>query len=325
MNGAGRPPGDLRVWHLTTGETGTRQQARGLASALAPDAEERVVRVNRVWALGPAALVGLSPPSVTAVSGQLQPPWPDVLVTCGRRSALVAMAIRRRNPRPMICVHIQPPTHPEAFDLVVAMPHDGLRGANVLSVDTTLHAIRPEDLAAAATRGDPRFAPLPRPWTGVLLGGSTYRKGFTHDDAQRLADQLDGLRREVGGSLLVTPSRRTPDAVTAALSARYLGDPTVRIWDGEPPNPYLAILALADRLVVTSDSVSMISEALATTAPVAIFTLPMGRRHGRFIETLVDKKLVTILGEGIPSGPRPAVDAMPVAAAAVRRLLAHDL
>jgi mitochondrial fission protein ELM1 len=315
----------VSVWHLTTGEIGTRQQARGLASALAPDAEERVVRVNRFWALGPPAFVGLSPPSVTAVTGLLAPPWPDVLVTCGRRSALVAMAIRRRNPRPMICVHIQPPTHPEAFDLVIAMPHDGLRGANVLSVDTTLHAIRPEDLAAAAARGDPRFAPMPRPWTGVLLGGSTYRRGFAHDDALRLADQLDGLRREVGGSLLVTPSRRTPDAVTAALRAHYLGDPTVCIWDGEPPNPYLAILALADRLVVTSDSVSMISEALATTAPVAIFGLPMGRRHGRFIETLVDKKLVTMLGEGIPSGPRPAIDAMPVAAAGVRRLLAHDL
>jgi hypothetical protein len=321
---AGRPAGDLRVWYLTTGETGTRQQARGLASALDPDAEERVVRVNRFWALGPPAFVGLSPPSVTAVTGRLEPPWPDVLVTCGRRSALVAMAIRRRNAQPMICVHVQPPTHPEAFDLVVAMPHDGLRGSNVLSVDTTLHAIRPEDLAAAAARGEPRFAGLPRPWTGVLLGGSTYRRGFTHEDAQRLADQLDVLRRDVGGSLLITPSRRTPDAVTAALGARYRGDPTVRIWDGAQPNPYLAILALADRLVVTSDSVSMISEALATTAPVAVFSLPMGRRHGRFVETLVDKKLVTMLGETIPAGPRPAVDAMPVAAAAVRRLLARD-
>ena len=323
MSDAGRSTGDLRVWYLTTGETGTRQQARGLANALSADAEERMVRVNRFWALGPPAFVGLSPPSVTAVIGRLEPPWPDVLVTCGRRSALVAMAIRRRNPRPMICVHIQPPTHPEAFDLVVAMPHDGLRGANVLSVDTTLHAIRPEDLAAAA-RDDPRFAGLPRPWTGVLLGGSTYRRGFTHDDAQRLADQLDVLRREVGGSLLVTPSRRTPDAVTAALGVRYQNDPRVWIWDGDPPNPYLGILALADRLVVTSDSVSMISEALATTAPVAIFSLPVGRRHGRFVETLVDKKLVTMLGEGIPTEPRTAVDAMPVAAAAVRRLLAHD-
>jgi mitochondrial fission protein ELM1 len=323
VSGAGRPPGDLRVWHLTTGETGTRQQARGLASALSPEAQERVVRVNRFWALGPPAFVGLSPPSVTAVTGLLQPPWPDVLVTCGRRSALVAMAIRRRNLRPMICVHIQPPSHPEAFDLVVAMPHDGLRGANVLSVDTTLHAIRPEDLAAAAARGDPRFAGLPRPWTGVLLGGSTYRREFAQDDAERLADQLDALRREVGGSLLITPSRRTPGAVVAALGARYLDDPTVRIWDGEPPNPYLPILALADRLVVTSDSVSMISEALATTAPVAIFSLPMGRRHGRFVEALADKKLVTMLGEAMPAGPRAPVDATPVAADAVRRLLAR--
>jgi mitochondrial fission protein ELM1 len=311
---------ELRVWHLTTGDAGTRQQARGLATALSQSAEERLVRVSRLWALAPPSLISLSPPAVTPHSGRLEAPWPDVLVTCGRRSALVAMAIRRRNPAPMICVHIQPPPRADVFDLVVALPHDRLEGPNVIQVDTALHGISPDALRAAV--GDhPWFRGLPRPWTGVLLGGSTKRHPFGIEDASRLADQLDVLRREAGGSLLITPSRRTPPAAVAVLGARYLADQTVRIWDGGGPNPYVGILAMADRLVVTSDSISMTSEALATNAPVSIFHLKGGRRHEDFIKNLMSKGLVTSLEAHATPRPRAAVDATPIAAEAVLRLL----
>ena len=312
---------DLRIWHLTTGEAGTREQARGLAQALGPNAEEHIVKVSRLWAFGMPQLVGLGPPAVTSVLGRLAPPWPDILISCGRRSALVAMAIRRRNSAPMVMVHLQPPTFPKAFDLVVSMAHDGLKGANVIQVDTALHGIQPEALAAAATRGDARFIGLPRPWTGVLLGGATRRRPFSHEDAVRLADQLDALRDRIGGSLLVTPSRRTPDVLVAALGARYLSDQTVRIWDGDLPNPYLAILAMSDNLVVTSDSVSMISEALATTAPVFVFHLAGSPRHLSFIENLVVRSLVTPLDRPASSSSRPAIDATSFVAESVRRLL----
>jgi uncharacterized protein len=311
----------LRVWHLTTGEAGTRQQARGLASALSPSAEERIVKVSRLWALAPPALIAPAPPAVTPVTGRLEPPWPDILVTCGRRSALVAMAIRRRNPSPMLCVHIQQPPHPAAFDLVVAMPHDRLEGPNIIQVDTALHAITPDTLRAAV--GDaPWFRGLPRPWTGVLLGGSTKRHPFGIEDAARLADQLDGLRQDLGGSLLITPSRRTPPAVLALLGARYLSDQTVRIWDGGGPNPYVGILAMADSLVATSDSISMTSEALATNARVYVFHLQGGRRHEYFIANLMAKGLVTPLDARATRRPRAAIDATPIAAEAVLRLLA---
>jgi len=221
----------------------------------------------------------------------------------------------------MVMAHIQPPTYPKAFDLVVAMAHDELKGSNVIQIDTALHGVRPAVLTSARSQSDPRFVGLPRPWTGVLLGGATRHRPFTYDDAMRLADQLDALRSRIGGSLLVTPSRRTPDHVTAVLGGRYLSDQTVRIWDSGPPNPYLTILSQSDRLVVTSDSVSMISEALATTAPVLVFNLPGSPRHLRFVDNLIAKSLVGPL-DGIHAPPRrAAVDATPSVVEAVRRLL----
>jgi uncharacterized protein len=315
------PKDGLRVWYMTTGESGTHEQARGLARELSADAEERLIRVSRLWSMAPPALFRLSLLGVSGVGGRLEPPWPDVLISCGRRSALAAMALQRRNPAPMVTVHIQPPTDPAAFDLVVAMAHDDLAGSNVLCVDTALHGIRASALAEAAATGDPRLAGLPRPWTGVLLGGSTRRVPLTAADARRLAEDLDALRAGSGGSLLITPSRRTPAAVVDLLNARYAADPTVFLWAGSPPNPYLPILALADRLVVTSDSVSMISEALATKAPVWVFRVAGGARHARFLSNLLAKRLVGLLGGEAPPKRRRGVDSTPHIAAILRELV----
>jgi hypothetical protein len=72
------------------------------------------------------------------------------------------------------------------------------------------------------------------------------------------------------------------------------------MWDGDGPNPYLGLLALSDRLVVTSDSVSMISEALATPRPVDVFDLDAGRRHRAFLERLIERRMVRRF---TPEGP----------------------
>jgi mitochondrial fission protein ELM1 len=315
----------LRVWYLTTGEAGLRQQAQGLARELSPSAEERVVRVSRLWSGVPAQLFSLTLAGVSEVEGYLEPPWPDVLISCGRRSALAAMALRRRSAAPMVSVHIQPPAVPQAFDLVVAMAHDRAAGANVVEVGAALHGVRAAALAKAGRDGDPRFAHLPRPRTGVLLGGSTRQGGFTIEEVRSLIAELDALREQRGGALLITPSRRTPTAAVVALGRRYSGDPAAFLWDGGGANPYLPILAAADDLVVTSDSVSMISEALATRARVWIHSVPGGRRHTRFLTDLLEQRLVARLGEPPPPDRSAGLDDTPRIAAIVRAIVDQKL
>lgn len=310
---------------MTTGEVGSRHQASGLAAELCPDAVEKIVAVNRFWALVPPPVFSLSLVGVTCRQGGLASPWPDVLISCGRRAGLAALAIRRGNSAPMICVHIQRPPAPGAFDLVVALPHDRARGAEVLTVDTAMHGVRPRVLAEAAARSDRRFVGLPRPWRGVLVGGSTRRSPFTGADAERLIAQLDAWQTQSRGSLLITPSRRSSPEAIAALRARYGGSTSAFLWDGAAPNPYLPILALADELVVTSDSISMISEALATRAPVWIFGLASGRRHAGFVDHLLDKALVARLGDPPPPRRPAGIDATLAAAEAVRGLLERRL
>jgi mitochondrial fission protein ELM1 len=313
---------DLKAWWITTGEAGFRTQARGLTEAVAPGAEEKTIGLKAPW---PPALWRLTLMGLDRRKSVLEPPWPDLVVSCGRRAAKAAIAVKRASGGRTLAVHIQNPLAPLGeFDLVIAMRHDGIDGPNVMQIDTALHDVTPEVLAEAAEAWRARFAHLPRPLTGVLLGGSTRRHPFGVAQAKDLARRLEAVRD--GGGLAITPSRRTPEDVKAALREAFVGDAGVYLWDEQGDNPYRGILALSDRLVATGDSVSMVSEAVASGHPVAVFDLGGGARHARFIQNLVERRLAVRLGDEpfLPAAGEGA-NATPAAIEAVRRLVAERL
>jgi mitochondrial fission protein ELM1 len=312
----------MKAWWITTGEAGFRTQARGLAQAVAPGAQEKTIGLGAPWSLAPPALWRLTLMGLDPALDRLAPPWPDLVVSCGRRAAKAAIAVKRASGGRTLAVHIQNPLAPLAeFDLVIAMRHDGIDGPNVVQIDTALHDVTSDGLEAAGEAWRGRLGSLPRPLTGVLLGGSTRRHPFGAAQAADLIARLNMVR--AGGGLAITPSRRTPEDVKVALRAAFAGDPGVYLWDEQGDNPYRGILALSDRLVATGDSVSMVSEALASGHPVAVFDLGGGVRHARFIDNLVERRLVVTLGAA-PFLPASAdgVNATPAAVAAVRRLIA---
>ncbi|HSP25034.1 MAG TPA: mitochondrial fission ELM1 family protein [Saliniramus sp.] len=315
---------DPIVWAVTSGEAGMRAQALGLAEALGFPFEERRIALRRPWRwlpghLCPLPLMGLDP-----AHDILAPPWPDILITCGRRSTAISIAIRKRSQGRTLTVHLQNPQTPlSAFDLVVAHPHDGVAGDNVLLVETTIHRVTPDKLAQARKDFANSFDAYPSPRLGVLLGGRTKKGGFGDADIAVLLAGLSG-HLETGGSLLITPSRRTEERVVDALRQRLAGDRRVLLWDGAGENPYFGILALSDRLVVTADSTSMVSEALSTGSPVDLVPLEgLGRRHKLFLERLESLGHVARFGAGrSPQRPPPLPDAATLAAAQVKELLA---
>lgn len=301
-----------------------RTQARGLAKAVAGEVVEKVVVMRPPWRWFPAGWPGVLRGVDAGTGDALAPPWPDLIVTCGRRSAILGLAAKRAAGGRPLLVHLQDPlTSLRNFDLVVAMEHDDIQGPKVLKVLTTLHDMTPERLAEAVAVWEPRLAHLPRPLVGVLLGGPTRHSAFGAAEAQDLLARLAALRARTGGGAVVVPSRRTPDEVLAVFAEAAKDDPGVWVWDRSGDNPYVGVLALADRLVITGDSISMISEALATPHPVEVFAGNLRKRHAGFVQTLVDRGLARWFdGEVSQAKPRPVLDATAEAAAAVRKLLA---
>ena len=245
----------LTTWILTDGTVGMRIQCLGLAKAagLTPI----IKRIHPSLLLRALPALGTVPGVPAAAGGDpMAEPWPDVVISCGRRTAGAAIAVKRLSGGRAFLAHIQDPRlDPRRFDLLVVPEHDPTRGPNVV---TTLGALNPHDpaiLADAARQWEIEAAGLPRPYVAVMVGGSNKRYDFSPDAVARFVRQLRQVAND-GAGLLVATSRRT-DAATRAALKDGLADLPALVWDGEGENPYLGFLALADALIVTSDSVNM--------------------------------------------------------------------
>ena len=289
-----------------------RSQAEGVAEALDRPFESVVVRLRAPWSWLPAHR---QPPGLLryGLEGRLPQPWPDVLISCGRRSAPVSVAVRRAGGGRTFTVHVQNPLTPlRCFDLVVPMEHDGLAGPNVVATRAALHGITPQKLAAAGAEWRERLGGLN---VAVMLGGRSRSHRFTRETVDMLASGLAGLE----GDIAVAPSRRTDPGVVNTLKARL---PRAWFWDGTGGNPYLGMLALARHVVVTEDSVSMVSEAISTGKPVYLAEMAGGsRRLGRFQESLRQNNIVRPFDGRLSEWHYEPVNETPRIAAEVRRRL----
>lgn len=269
------------------GKAGHEIQSVAVAEALgcAPDIVR--VRLTPPWSW-------LAPFGPGHLSRFLAPPYPDLVIASGRQAIPAARALARLpRPRPFVVVLHDPRVNPAAFDLVWVNDHDYLRRPGLARADNVIHSPTAPLRATAARMVDgaarllPRVSHLPAPRIGVLVGGPSGTYRFTPADAAELGRLLADAATAAGGSLLVTPSRRTPPEAQAALRAAISGVPGC-FWDGSGENPYFGILGLADHLVVTCDSVAMLGEAAATGRPVHAFRLPGGsRKFALFHDALI--------------------------------------
>ena len=301
---------------LSEAYAGLQAQALGLAEAAGLAPALRVVTPRAPWRFLPAARW---PAPLYVARDAIRPPLPDLIVGCGGVAAAVGAALRRPG---LAVVQVQNPRlDPRRFDLIVANRHDELTGPNVVVTRTALHRATPERLAEAAEAWRERLAHLPRPLVSVLVGGSNGRFRLDAPVAAALAAQLAGMIRNDGVGVALTPSRRTDPAAIRALSNALepLGG---WVWDGEAENPYFGLLALADAIVVTMDSVSMVSEAAATAAPVLVAKLPgTSRRIGLFLDGLTADGRIRPFAGRLETWPVAPLDDTPLAAAEMRRRL----
>ncbi|WP_368564416.1 mitochondrial fission ELM1 family protein [Pseudoxanthomonas sp. UTMC 1351] len=277
-----------RLWTLTDGNAGNLRQAEALARALKFDGSAKHWKLAphapwRWWAprLGPAAGHAFG----TAFAHALAVP-PQVAIGCGRQGALATRLLRRQGAKTVQI--LDPRIDPHHWDLVIAPEHDGLQGRNVVQVQGSLNPVDDAWLMEARQRFA-TFADLPQPRTAVLLGGNSAHARFDRGAFEVLAAKLEVALAREGGSLLVTTSRRTSEKVIAPLRHRFIETPGV-VWCGEADgeNPYAGLLAWADRIVCSPDSVNMISEACATRVPVHVFDPARVRgRPRRFLDALL--------------------------------------
>jgi mitochondrial fission protein ELM1 len=258
------------------------------------------VSVRQPWDwLAPRLTAGARSAVRDAAGRELAPPWPDVAIGCGRRAALVTRALREWSGRRTFTVQIlDPRIDTRAFDVVIAPLHDRVAGDNVIHSIGALNPVDARWLAEARARFA-HLAALPSPRTAVLIGATNRAQRLDKRYFDALLDRLAAWREADGGSFLVSVSRRTPGTVARKLRAAFAAFPSVFFGgerDGE--NPYAGFLAWADRIVVTPDSVNMISEACATGKAVYTFAPePIAGKLAEFHRELRGSGHLRMLGE----------------------------
>jgi mitochondrial fission protein ELM1 len=263
------------VWVLQGPRAGDNAQAHGLASRLEAQVVCKHLTFNDLHIL-PSLFFGASARTLeTGSRSGLVPPWPDMVIAIGRRSAPVARWIKRESLGKTKAVQLGRPRTPfSAFDLVITTPQYGLPpAANVIEIPLpfiTTRSVAAPELAAWRTE----WAGLRRPRIAVAIGHAKFPLRMGPREARLLGQRINSLAERIQGSLLLMPSPRSVsrliDRIEAEISAPHLA---YRTFDPRK-NPYPAALKDCDYFVATSDSISMISELISTGKPVDVFELP---------------------------------------------------
>jgi hypothetical protein len=273
-----------RVWVVVSDKAGDNAQIDAVVERLPWPVEYRRLQFRRPFRKGKPPFFASLYHVDKAHSDPLTPPWPDLVITIGRRPAMAALWIRHQSgDRSRVVLFGRPKRQLDNFALVVVsaqfqVPH----APNVVSVALPLMRIDEQRLQREAAHWQAHFAERPRPLIAVLVGGATRPFAFDADSARDLVGLARGYCGSTG-SLYVSTSRRTPAPAIEALRGCLRERDRLYEWSaGAAGNPYFGLLAHADGFVVTGDSMSMITEVARLRRPLAIFPL----RRSKFVSVV---------------------------------------
>ncbi len=267
MNRPEKPPYPATGWVVTGGHAGHKLPCVGIVEAIGITPKVIDVAPSAPWRF-------LAPYGPAGPNAEIAAPWPDLVVVSGRQSIPFARRIRRRSRGRTFVAVLQNPVVPAShFDLVWVNEHDSLDGGNVVRTLTTPSRMTDRRLDEGSRELRRRAPQLTDKVLGVVIGGTSRFYKFGRRQARCLAADLTAFAGKYGYSIAVTPSRRTGkknmDVVRDGLSGV-----SSWVWDGSGENPYFGILGIADRLVVTCDSVNMLGEAAFTGKPLQAYRIP---------------------------------------------------
>ena len=265
-----------RTWVVLGDKQGDNGQVEVIEQALPWRCERKNLKMLPAWVLGKPKVAASLDHIDKARSDPLEPPWPDLILTIGRRPANVALWIQAQSGgRTRIVLVGKPSGMMEHFDLVIHSAEAQLPPLpNVMSITLPLMQVNEQAVEAEAEIWRPRLADLPRPLTAILVGGPTGPFVFDGSVSRRLTEIAAEIVDQ-GGTPFFTTSRRTPAGVVEHLRNRLPDGARLFEWTPDArENPYRGLLGLADGFVVTGDSISMMVEVVRLQRPLAILGLP---------------------------------------------------
>ena len=261
---------------LTQGMHGMISQVEGLAKALNLDFTHHTVETNRFWKLFPPKLTPIS----QSVFKKINSEDFDVIISCGRKSVIPSIYLKKNSSKKVTNIHIQDPkVNLDNFSYIIAPEHDGLNGENVFSTKGAIHYLTKEEISNHTNYLKDRLD-LGKEYFLLILGGPTKHYDYSDNNILNIFNLFNDLVEKNNLQGIVIPSMRTPKNIID-LAKNKLNQKNIVI-DTIDKKAYLSALSLAKYIAITCDSTSMISEAALTGKPIYVADIPTKKNDQRF-------------------------------------------
>ena len=263
---------------LTEGYHGMISQVEGLAKALNADFQHRIVKLNWLWNYIPPKLSPVS--RLILKDGQYitENEKFDLVISCGRKSVIPSIFIKKKNKK-IFTIHIQnPKVRFNNFDLIVAPEHDELKGENIITSKGAIHYITRLEIEKARSYLLDKIQN--EKIVSLILGGPNKYYNFSNEELTNIFREIKSSFISQGYKAIIIPSMRTPKRIIDLAINEFLTDGFV--VNSVDKQAYLSSLAIANSIVVTCDSTSMISEAATSGKPIFVAHMQPKRNNYRF-------------------------------------------
>ncbi|MDA7562256.1 mitochondrial fission ELM1 family protein [Candidatus Pelagibacter sp.] len=261
---------------LTEGMHGMISQVEGLAKALDLDFIHEKIELNNFWKLFPPKL---TPTQDFVFKNKINSKF-DIVISCGRKSVIPSIYLKKKFKNKIINIHIQEPkVSLDNFDFVVAPEHDGLKGSNVLTSKGAVHYLTNSELDENENYLKSRINSQKKIVT-LILGGPTRHYDYNNQVIEEIFSKIEQNFIKNNYQVIIIPSMRTPQNIIE--KAKNYFDKDQIIISNVDKKAYLSSLKISDHIIVTCDSTSMISEAAITGKPIYVAQMPAVKNNQRF-------------------------------------------
>jgi hypothetical protein len=286
----------LKALLLTQGMHGMISQVEGMAKALNAEYYHKIVRLSFPWNLIPPKFTPISEIILKDKIYLTESEIPDLIISCGRKSVIPSIIIKKKNPK-VFTIHIQDPkVSLKNFDAIVAPEHDNLKGDNIYNSKGAIHYITEQEISKASQYLAEKIKS--EKIVSLILGGPNKYYGFNSDQIINIFSQIKSIFVSNGYKVIIIPSMRTPKE-TIDLAIKEMGS-CGHVVNKVDKQAYLSAYALANYVVVTCDSTSMISEAATSGKPIFVAHMKAKKnnyRFKRFFELFKQMGITRDLGE----------------------------
>ena len=262
---------------LTQGMHGMISQVEGLAKAMDIDFTHHTVELNHFWKMIPPKLTPIS----QNIYKKINPDDFDVIISCGRKSVIPSIHLKNTANKKVFNIHIQDPkVNLNHFDFIVAPEHDSIDGENVISTKGAIHYLTENEINENKDYLNSFIKKDERKIWALIMGGPTKYYEYSRENIKAIFENLNNLNKQNNFQLVVIPSMRTPKNIIQ-YAKDYFGE-NHTVIETVDKKAYLSALAISEKIVVTCDSSSMISEAALTGKPIYVANISPKKNDKRF-------------------------------------------